>query len=153
MERIQKMFAALCFNCFFPGAHYCYSLAMEELKLHTLRMRRHRLDALFLTQVYIDFKFCPSALQIVGLQVPCRYIRDIVLFSVWFSCKNCPSVRCASTANVVSETLAYSEPETFTLIIFIICYNYYYYYYYYHYYYNYFIVRWFVSLFFIYVSV
>jgi hypothetical protein len=29
-------------------------------------------------------------------------------------------------------TLTYSEPEMFTLIIFIICYNCYYYYYYYH---------------------
>jgi hypothetical protein len=44
LERIQQRFAALCFNRFFPGAHYCNPLALEELKLHTLRMRRHRLD-------------------------------------------------------------------------------------------------------------
>jgi hypothetical protein len=51
LELIQQRFAALCLNHFFPQAHYCYSLALEELKLHTLRMRRHRLDAFFLIQV------------------------------------------------------------------------------------------------------
>jgi hypothetical protein len=38
LERIQQRFAALCFNHFFPGAHYFYSLALEELKLHTLHI-------------------------------------------------------------------------------------------------------------------
>jgi hypothetical protein len=84
-----------------PGAHYCYSLALEELKLHTLRMRRHRLDALFLTQVYFGLKFCPSVLEIVGLRVPAQYIRDLALFNACSSCKNCPSARCASPVNVV----------------------------------------------------
>jgi hypothetical protein len=55
LERIQKRFATLCFYRFFPGAHYCYSLALEELKLQTLHMKRHRLDALFLTQIYFWF--------------------------------------------------------------------------------------------------
>jgi hypothetical protein len=55
LERIQ----ALCFNRLYPEVHYNSPLALEELKLHTLRTRRHRLDAL-LTQVYIGFKFCPS---------------------------------------------------------------------------------------------
>jgi hypothetical protein len=64
-------------------------------------MRRHHLDDLFLTQVYLGFKFCPSVLEIVGIQVPSRNIRDFVLFSVCFSCKNCPSARCALAAAVV----------------------------------------------------
>jgi hypothetical protein len=64
-------------------------------------MKRHRLDALFLTQVYFGFKFCPSVLEIVGLRVPARYIRDFALFNVCFSRKNCLSARCASAANVV----------------------------------------------------
>jgi hypothetical protein len=51
LERMQQRFAALCLNRFFPQVHFSYSLALEELKLHILRMRRHRLDALFLTQV------------------------------------------------------------------------------------------------------
>jgi hypothetical protein len=64
-------------------------------------MRRHRLDALFPTQVFFGLKFCPSVLEIVGLRVPARYIRDFALFNVCSSCKNCPSGRCASAANVV----------------------------------------------------
>jgi hypothetical protein len=73
----------------------------SELNLHTLRMRRHRLDAVFLTQVYSGSKFCPSILETVGLRVPLRRIRDFALFSVCSSCKNCPSARCASAANAV----------------------------------------------------
>jgi hypothetical protein len=82
LKRIQQWFAVLCFNRFFPRAHYCYSLALEELKLQTLRMRRHRLDAHLLIQIYFGFKFCPSVLEIVGLRVPARYIRDFALFNV-----------------------------------------------------------------------
>jgi hypothetical protein len=81
--------------------HYSYSFVLEELKLHTLHIRRHRLDALFFIQVYIGLKFCPSVLEIVGLRVPARYIRDFALFSACTSCKNCPSARCASAANFV----------------------------------------------------
>ncbi|PNF32147.1 hypothetical protein B7P43_G02842 [Cryptotermes secundus] len=101
LERIQQRFAALCFKRFFPKVHYNYSLALEELKLHTLCTRRHRLDALFLIQVYFGSKFCPSALEIVGLRVPARYIRDFALFNVCSLFKNCPSARCAAAANVV----------------------------------------------------
>jgi hypothetical protein len=42
-----------------------------------------------------------SVLEIVGLRVPARYIRDFALFNVYSSCKNCPSAICASAANVV----------------------------------------------------
>jgi hypothetical protein len=87
----------------YPGAHYCYSLALEELKMRTLCMRRHRLDAFFLPEVYRGVKFCPSVLGIVGLRVPARYIRDFAMFNVCSSSKNCPSARCASAANVVCK--------------------------------------------------
>jgi hypothetical protein len=76
LERNLQRLAALCFNRFFPQVHYCYSLALEDLKLRTLHIRRHRLDALFLTQVYFGFKICPSLWEIVGLRVPARYIGD-----------------------------------------------------------------------------
>jgi hypothetical protein len=69
--------------------------------MHTLRIRRHRLDALFLTEAYSFFKFCPSVLEIVGLRVPARYIIDFTLFSAHSPYKNCPSARCTSAANVV----------------------------------------------------
>jgi hypothetical protein len=47
-------------NLFFPQAHYRYSLAFEELKLHAMLMSRHRLDALFHIQVYLSSKFYAS---------------------------------------------------------------------------------------------
>jgi hypothetical protein len=58
---------------------------------------------LFLTPVYFGFKFCLSVLEIVGLRVPARYIRDFALFSVCFACKICPSAGCASAANFVCK--------------------------------------------------
>jgi hypothetical protein len=47
------------------------------------------------------FEILPSVLEVVGLRVPARHIRDFVLFNVCSLCKNCPSARCASAANVV----------------------------------------------------
>jgi hypothetical protein len=90
LERVQQRFTALCLYRFFPQVRYCYTLALQELNLHTLSMRRHRLDAVFLTQVYSGSKFCLSVLETVGLRVLPRRIRDFTLFSVCSSCKNCP---------------------------------------------------------------
>jgi hypothetical protein len=101
LERIQQRFAALCFYRFFPQVRYSYTLALQESNLHTLRMRRHRLDTVFLIQVYSGSKFCPSVLETVGLWVPPRRIRDFALFGVCYSCKNCPSARYASAANAI----------------------------------------------------
>jgi hypothetical protein len=66
----------------YNGVHYYYDFALEQLKLHTLQKRRYHLDALFLTQVYRGSILCPSALEIVGLRVPVRYIRDFPMFNV-----------------------------------------------------------------------
>jgi hypothetical protein len=77
LECIQKWFVALCFNSVFSQDHYCYSF------------------------VYLGLKFCSPVLEIVGLRVPARHIRDFALFNVCSSCKNCPSARCASAANIV----------------------------------------------------
>jgi hypothetical protein len=105
LERIQQRFAALCFYRFRPQVHYTYSLALQELNLHTLCMRRYHLDAAFLAQVYSGSKFCPSILENVDLRVPARCIRDFALFTVCSSCKNCPSARCATAANVMGHVL------------------------------------------------
>jgi hypothetical protein len=115
LERIQQRFAALCFNRFFYQVHYSYSLALEKLKLHTLRMKRHHLDALFLTQVYLRSKFCSSVLEVAGLRVPARYIRDFDLFDVCFSSKNCPFARCASAANAVCRNVDVFGANNFLL--------------------------------------
>jgi hypothetical protein len=75
--------------------------SIELQKFHTLRKRRYHLDALFLIQVYLGSKFCPSVLETDGLRGPTRHLRDFPLFYVCPTIKNCPSARCASAANVV----------------------------------------------------
>jgi hypothetical protein len=115
LERIQQKFAALCLDRFFPQADYGYDLALEQLKLYTLRKRRYHLGAIFLTQVYRGSKYCPSVLETVGLRVPVRYIRDFSMFSVCSSSKNCPFARCASAANVVCTDVDIFGTKTLSL--------------------------------------
>jgi hypothetical protein len=38
---------SVCFCRFFPHVPYSYTFALEKLSLHSLRTRRHHLDALF----------------------------------------------------------------------------------------------------------
>jgi hypothetical protein len=113
------------------------SLTSEEVKSHTLRMRRHRLDVLFLIKIYLGFKICPSVLEIVGLRVPARYSRDFASFNVCSSYKNCPSARCASAANVVCRDVDVFGAENVLINQFFnMLYCYYYYYYFIHVYMN-----------------
>jgi hypothetical protein len=88
-------------SLFRPHVHYSYANALEYLKLHSLRIRRHQLDALFLIQVYLGSKLCPSVLETVGLRVPTRHLRHFPLFHVCPNFKSRPSARCVSAANVV----------------------------------------------------
>jgi hypothetical protein len=111
LERIQQKFTALCFKRFFPQVNYSYDSALKQLNLHTLQKRRHHAVALFLTEVYRGSIHCPSALEIVGLRVPVRYIRDFPMFSVSSASKNCPSARCASAADVVCRDVDVFRPK------------------------------------------
>jgi hypothetical protein len=47
LECIQQKFASVCFYRSFPHVPYSYTLALEKLRLHPLRTRRHHLYALF----------------------------------------------------------------------------------------------------------
>jgi hypothetical protein len=42
-----------------------YSFALEELKLHVLNMRRHYPETVFLIQLCLRPKFCPSVLEMI----------------------------------------------------------------------------------------
>jgi hypothetical protein len=66
-----------------------------------------------LTQVYLGYKFCTSLLEIAGLRVPARYIRDFAMFSVCSSSRSCPP-GCASAANVVSGNVGIFGTNTVT---------------------------------------
>jgi hypothetical protein len=79
LERIQRKFVARRFNRFFPQFDCSYDLALETSKLHILQKRWHRLNTLFLAQVYCDSKFCPPVLGTVGLRVPSSYVHCLFL--------------------------------------------------------------------------
>jgi hypothetical protein len=51
--------------------------------------------------VYNGYKSCSSLLETVGFSGPSRNFRDLILFTVASSRKNCPSARCASVSNTV----------------------------------------------------
>jgi hypothetical protein len=53
----SRRFAALCFDCFFPQVHHCYSLALEEINLHTLHMRRPLRCTLFIQVLHAVLLF------------------------------------------------------------------------------------------------
>jgi hypothetical protein len=119
LELIQQRFVALCFNRLFAEVHYSYSFVLEELQLHALRNRKHRLDALFFIQVYLSLKFCPfRKLFVSGISVY-RYIRNFALFNVCSSCRNCPSAKCASAANIVCSDVDEFGARNFPLNRFI----------------------------------
>jgi hypothetical protein len=97
LQCVQRKFVALRFSHFFPQNSYNYASVLEHLKLHTLQGRRHYLDALFVIQVILGTKFCPSLLDNSRLRVPSCNIRNFSQFCVVW--KNCPSARCKTAAN------------------------------------------------------
>jgi hypothetical protein len=71
--------------------------ALQQLKFHTLRKSKYRLDALFLIQIYLGSKCYHSVLETAGRKrVPTRHIRDFSILNVCSSNKNCASAKCAS---------------------------------------------------------
>jgi hypothetical protein len=86
------------------------------VKLHMIRMRKQRIDALFLIQVYFGSRFCPSALEVVGLRVPARYIRDFALFAPHV--KIVPLLDVYQLLMLFAGMLTYSGPRTRAVNIF-----------------------------------
>jgi hypothetical protein len=63
-----------------------------------INKRRH-FEALFVINVFIGTKCCPSVLETVDIRDPTRNIRNFSMFSCSFS--HCPSSRRVSAANAV----------------------------------------------------
>jgi hypothetical protein len=117
LERIQSKFVALCYNRFLSrdSNGYIYSNALQVLNLRTLRDRRHQLDAIFVINVLLGSKSCPSTMDIIGLRVPTRNLQDFPLFHVSSSYKQCPSGRCATAENSVYNQLDVFRRQIVTL--------------------------------------
>jgi hypothetical protein len=94
---------------------YSYANALKVLNLRTLHDRRHQLDAIFVINVFLDSKSCPSTMDIIGLRVPTRKLRDFPLFHVSSSFTICPSGRCVTAANSVCNQLDVFRRQIATL--------------------------------------
>jgi hypothetical protein len=103
LERVQSKFAAVCHRRYFHDMEYHYVITLEKLNLQTLHIRRRHIDALFLINTFCGAKYCPSALETVGLRVSTRNIRNYNMFSC--SVSHCPSARCVSAANAVCKSM------------------------------------------------
>ena len=84
-------------NFYFIFLRPCYFDFLKILKLHTTR--RTHLDALFLICVYSGLNCWLSVLAVTGIRVLSGNFRTSSLFCV--ACKNSPSARCFSAANLV----------------------------------------------------
>jgi hypothetical protein len=117
LERIQRKFVALCYNRFLSrdSNGYSYANALQILNLNTLHERRHQLDAIFVLNVFLGSTSCSSTMDIIGLRVPTRNLRDFPLFHVSSSYTNCPSGRCATAANSVCNQLDVFRRQIVTL--------------------------------------
>jgi hypothetical protein len=117
LERIQRKFVALCYNRFLSrdSNGYSYANALHVLNLRTLHNRRHQLDAIFVINVLLGSKSCPSTLDIIGLRVPTRNLRDYSLFHVSSYYKNCPSGRCVVAADSICNNMDVFRREFVTL--------------------------------------
>jgi hypothetical protein len=107
LERIHRKFVAPCYNRFLSADSngYSYANVLQVLNLRTLHERRHQLDAVFFINDFLSSKSCPPTTDIIGFRVPTLNLRDFPLFHVSPSCKNYPSVRCATAANSVCNKL------------------------------------------------
>jgi hypothetical protein len=67
---------------------YSHAKAVQVLNLRTLHDRRHQLDEIFVTNIFLWSKSCPSTKYIIGLRVRTRNLRDfldIIFISHFYS--------------------------------------------------------------------
>ena len=89
-------------SSFFNHLQHKYLNNLNYLKCHNFTVWRCHLEALLLLNIYTSSKSCPALLETVGLLVSNRNLRDSAMLNVVFKRRNCPSARCAVSANVIS---------------------------------------------------
>jgi hypothetical protein len=118
LERIRKRFAVLCFNRFVSQVQYRYSLALEQLRLLTLRVRRHYQVAPFLIQVFLGSKFCPSVLETWSSTSCSVHQRLCFVQCLLLKYKIAPLLDALQLLMLLAWMLTYLGPKRFFLIIF-----------------------------------
>ena len=107
LEGIQRKFAALFYNRFFPNAH---ANALEYLKLRILRERNPHICAVLCINVYFRLMFC-SFLEPIGIRVPTGNLRDIPVLTVRCPCRRYLSARGVSVAKLVCTDFIQNEGQ------------------------------------------
>jgi hypothetical protein len=102
----------------FPQVHYCCSLALEKLKLYTLRIRRHRLDDALLIKFtlvsnsarpfwkLLVSEFLLGTTETLRCSVSAPHVKIVPLLVVH------------QLLVLSAGTLTYSEPGTFSSVVF-----------------------------------
>jgi hypothetical protein len=115
-ERIQSTFAAVCKHHFSKLPYYTRAEALHSLKLHTLRDRRRRPEALFLLifplALYVIVSFVIKLLEfqfLLGLSENFFCWEQAVFAMI------VPPARCASVANVFKLSIYLDNKPCFLI--------------------------------------
>jgi hypothetical protein len=81
----------------------------------------------FLPLMFFGSKYCPTSIDITGLWVLTRKLRDCPLFHVSLFFKNCHTSGCATAGNSVRRDIDVFRRQIITLRFYTIPYYYYYY--------------------------
>jgi hypothetical protein len=100
LERCHQKFAALYFNRFFPQFCYFYLLLWRSSHCTLYVWRGISSMHSFLFKFTLVLNFALPSLRWLVFDSPLG-TSETALFKVFVSCKNCPSSRCAPTANIV----------------------------------------------------
>jgi hypothetical protein len=96
---------------------YKYKDILVRLNFLTLHLRRRRLDALFLINVFKGKISCSSVFDTVSLRIITRSVRDYSTFTVHHNFRVSPSARFVSAANAVCRSIDIFNKDVFGLLI------------------------------------
>jgi hypothetical protein len=91
----------------------CTNLLLLLLLL--LHDKRHQLDSLFVINVFLGSKSCPTTMDISGLRVTTRKIQDFPSFHVSLPHESSSSARCATATDSVCNKLDVFRRQIITL--------------------------------------
>jgi hypothetical protein len=104
LENIQRKFARICFNRFIQSVSSCkYDAMLTYLSFEKLSLRRQRLDALFLINVFKNKIDCCSCMNTVGLRLPTKHIRYFLTFLANDVSRLSPILRCVKATNKICK--------------------------------------------------
>jgi hypothetical protein len=92
-----------------------YEPVLNYLHFKTLYSRRKHLDTLLLINFFKNKINCCSLMDIVGLGVPAKQIRDFSTFNDSNASRFSPSTRCVTAANSICRSLGVLKKHSISL--------------------------------------